>query len=603
VVEDPIVVAGRESQTRPRGVHLRFLVWLLVAVMGSLLGRSFYLQIWQGERFQVQAEENRVEVVVQSAPRGIIYDRHGEQLLENVASTDVVLDPRVLPDEEHEAQLFDTLPQLIDISPEDLRGKVAAARASGRPMLLQRALEHADAIAVASNLNALPGVRLISSSVRSYTYAEALAPVLGYTGLPTDEEVQAASHLLASDVVGKAGLEKHYDQRLRGRPGAFYHEVDAAGQSHKDLGEAAAIPGEALRISIDAALQRHIFGLFQARAQAQGEGGKTKAPVTGSAVVLEAKTGAIRALVSYPSFDANAFSQPARRSAAQSILHDPLQPLFNRAVAGMYPPGSTIKPLIAAAGLEEGLITPQTTWLSTGGIRVGQWFFPDWKAGGHGATNLTHALAESVNTFFYLLAGGDETRVGLGPSRLVQYLGAFNLGQPTGIDLPSEAAGLLPSPEWKEATKQEPWYIGDTYHLGIGQGDILVTPLQVAAATVAIANGGTLVQPHLFASEQEPERTRVPVAPEHLAAVRAGMREAVISGSGRRLSTLPLPVAGKTGTAQIGGSEDTHAWFTSFGPADTPELVVTVLLERGGEGDKDAVPLAEGIWQYLVEHP
>jgi penicillin-binding protein 2 len=249
--------------------------------------------------------------------------------------------------------------------------------------------------------------------------------------------------------------------------------------------------------------------------------------------------------------------------------------------------------------------------LSTGGIRIGEWFFPDWKAGGHGVTDVGKALAESVNTFFYILVGGYEQTRGLGVDKAGEYLRAFSWGSPTNIDVPGEAPGLVPGPDWKEETLRQPWYIGDTYHLAIGQGDVLVTPLQVAVATAAIANDGRVIEPYLVERERNPSgeeathttvERKLSIAREHLATVRAGMRQGVTEGSGRRLSTLPIAVAGKTGTAQIGGTEDTHAWYTSFGPYENPELVVTVLLERGGEGDDAAVPVAQKIWQWWADN-
>ena len=478
-------------------------------------------------------------------------------------------------------------------------------------------MSNEDTIAISSALEQLPGLRLESSSVRSYAKERVFAHVLGYTGLVDKDELAARGDLAISDSIGKAGLEKEYDQLLRGRSGAAYREVDASGRPQHDLRQLAPIAGADLYLTIDAELQEYIYQLLDERARAEGGGEKAAAdqekrvPTAGAVIALDPTTGAVRALVSYPAYDPNVFSQPARRDPAQKILTDPLQPLFNRAVGGTYAPGSTIKPLFAAAGLSAGLITPQTTWLSSGGLRVGEWFFPDWKAGGHGITDVRKALAESVNTFFYLLVGGDATVKGLGPETAGEFLRSFSWGEPTGIDVPGEAGGLVPGPEWKEDTLGQPWYIGDTYHLAIGQGDVLVTPLQVAVATAAIANDGRVFTPRVVEREQEADggtsrhpasEEKLPIAREHLAVVRQGMRQAVTEGSARRLTTLPIPLAGKTGTAQVGGTEDTHAWFTSFGPYEKPELVVTVLLERGGEGDDAAVPLAEKIWQWWAEH-
>ncbi|MBI3626654.1 penicillin-binding protein 2, partial [Candidatus Uhrbacteria bacterium] len=252
-----------------------------------------------------------------------------------------------------------------------------------------------------------------------------------------------------------------------------------------------------------------------------------------------------------------------------------------------------------------------TTVNSVGGLHVNQWFFPDWKIGGHGYTNVTKALAWSVNTFFYMLGGGYQNFRGLGVSKIIRYAKSFGFGSPLGIDLPGERPGFLPTPEWKEQTQQEPWYIGDTYHLAIGQGGLLVTPLQLTVATAAVANGGTVYKPHLVrAFKTETSTTPVNpeilshdfIAPANLAVVRQGLRETVTYGSARVMSSLPVAVAGKTGTAQWNTHKDPHAWFVGFAPYANPEIVITVLIEEGGEGSTVSVPVAQDFlsWYFNV---
>jgi penicillin-binding protein 2 len=262
---------------------------------------------------------------------------------------------------------------------------------------------------------------------------------------------------------------------------------------------------------------------------------------------------------------------------------------------------------VAAAALAEGLIIPTTSFLSTGGLTIGSWFFPDWKVGGHGETNVGKAIAESVNTFFYIIGGGFDAFTGLGVERITSYARLFGFGSLTGLDLPNEGEGFLPSKEWKEEVKGERWYVGDTYHLAIGQGDLLVTPLQMAVALSTVANGGTKYEPHVAKAVGDqwilPKGT---VLPEELRQaikiVREGMRQTVTSGSARRLNSLPLAAAGKTGTAQIGGSSETHAWFTGFAPYENPEIAVVVLIEEGGEGSSTAVPVAENIFRWWYQN-
>ncbi len=608
-MSDYTVIETTSLPHPPAARRFFFLYGLLVLAVAVLIGRTFFLQVLQGSRFLSLAEGNRVSVVSAPAPRGIVYDHFGTQLVENIASTDVILDPRLLPGEEDESPLIELLPILLNLSADEVRAAIQTARQSQRITILDKAIDHDIVLKLEEMTEKLPGIQLTSSLVRQYPYGEQTAHVIGYTGPVSAEEIQERNELLPTDITGKTGIEKQYDETLKGTHGAAYLEVDAAGHTQKELGQQESTPGSALKLALDIELQSYIFQLFADRQQEQEK--ERQLPVSGAVVALDPTSGALRALVSYPSFDPNTFSQPSRAGTGATLFQSPLQPLFNRSVDGEYPPGSTIKPLLAAAALQEGVITPQTTVVSSGKITVGPWEFPDWKAGGHGVTDLNKAIAESVNTFFYLLSGGDDTHQGLGVVRIKTYLEKFGWGNQTGVDLPSEAAGFLPSPEWKEKAKHEQWYIGDTYHLGIGQGDVLASPLQLAAATAAIANGGTWFEPFIVESSTAPHRSisphtpsgrRLPVQATHIQRIQEAMRHTVTEGSGRALASLPLALAGKTGTAQIGGREETHAWFTSFGPAESPELVITVLLEQGGEGDKDAVPFAKNIWEWWIEH-
>lgn len=334
----------------------------------------------------------------------------------------------------------------------------------------------------------------------------------------------------------------------------------------------------------------------------------------GAAVVLDPRNGEVISLVSLPTFDNNLFARGITLDEYKALADSPDQPLFSRAVSGEYPSGSTIKPIVAAAALQEKIITEFTSFLSTGGLRVGQWSFPDWKAGGHGQTNVKKAIAESVNTFFYYIGGGYDTFVGLGVDKMVSYFRKFLLGDQLGIDLPNEAKGFVPTKEWKEATKKEKWYVGDTYHIAIGQGDLIVTPLQVAAYTMAFANGGTIYQPHLVKELTRPDGTVVKtiesktlashlIDPANIEIVREGMRQTVTSGSARSMNALPVAVAGKTGTAQWSSKKNPHAWFTGFAPYNNPEMVITVLVEEGKEGSAIASPIArEFLAWYFGEY-
>lgn len=590
-----------ESARPPRkSSRRRFAAVSLAAttLLGLLLARSFYLQILRGADFLSQAEANRVDRIPVPAPRGIIYDRNNEQLVENISNTDLILDPSLIPNEENEAQLIENLLRVLPHPDTDTIAQAfTKVRKTRQPTLLVKALDHDSVLQIEESMDTIVGVRLVSTLVRKYSFSFSLAHVIGYTSPVTEEEIAQNSLLSLTDSTGKQGVEKTYEEQLRGKQGYRYLEVNAQGRPQTDLGTQEPQAGKDVTLTLDAKLQKFIYDeLFDRREEDSPENESKR---KGAAIVLEPITGSIVAMVSYPSFDPNIFSQPSLRTDTHHLFADERKPLFNRATDGTYPTGSIIKPFLAAAALEEGTITESTTITSSGGITIGPWHFSDWKEGGHGVTDVKKAIAESVNTFFYIAIGGDSTHEGLGVAKAARYLNYFGWSKRTGIDLPTESKGFLPSPEWKEQTFGERWYVGDSYHFSIGQGNVLATPLQIAVATAAIADGGVIRQPHIADMKMKAER--LPISAKNIEIVKAGMRQAVTEGSSRALSMMPIAIAGKTGTAQIGGSDKTHAWFTSFGPYENPQLVVTVLLEEGGEGEKDAIPIAKEIWRWWIE--
>jgi penicillin-binding protein 2 len=332
----------------------------------------------------------------------------------------------------------------------------------------------------------------------------------------------------------------------------------------------------------------------------------------GVVIVMNPKNGEILSMVSLPAYDNRLFARGIESSEYKALLDNKDQPMFDRAISGEYPSGSTVKMIVASAALQEKVVSEKTTVYSTGGLKVGIWYFPDWKAGGHGYTDVRKAIADSVNTFFYYIGGGFEDFAGLGIERLVKYFKLFNLGEKTGVDLPNEASGFVPSKEWKEKVRKERWYIGDTYHLSIGQGDLLVTPLQVAQWTSFFANRGKIVQPHLvkyilnkdnklmLAISEKPIKEDI-IDDYNIEVVRQGMRKTVTTGSAKRLQDLPVDSAAKTGTAQWNTTKDPHAWFTAFAPYKNPEIVVTVLVEEGKEGSQIALTVAKEVMKYYFD--
>ncbi len=576
-------------------------------------GRLFQLQIMQNDYYRALAEGNRLEEIRILPPRGIFYDTRGEKLVENRPSFSIKAVPDKLPKDQNALEkTIRSLSQLTNIPETEIEEKINSQKQNGREeYILVENIPQKNAVRFQLLQKKMPGTALQIEQRRIYSYGEPFAHILGYLGRMNEEDWQRVrkENLDYSliDILGKTGLEVLYEQDLRGVPGRKYIETDAFQRNRDLLIEKPPVPGSSMVLATDAELQQTIYSLLQE--YDVNDSSSLRAAV----VAIDPSTGAVRALVSYPSFDNNIFSSRSVKEEYARLIQDSSLPLFNRAIQAQYPSGSTIKPLVALAALAEGVVTPQSTFLSTGGIRVKRWFFPDWKAGGHGRINLRTAIAESVNTYFYIVGGGYQKKKGLGVDTLAQWYIQAGLGKTLGIDLPGEMPGLVPTPEWKEKKKDERWYIGDTYHLAIGQGDLLATPLQITAVTAGIANGGTIYQPYIverkidakgniFWVKKPRVLTRLSASAEDFTAVREGMRAAVTEGSARSLSFLPLAVAGKTGTAQVPGGKEPHAWFTSFAPYQNPSIALTVVVENGGEGSAAAVPIARDIFQWYARN-
>lgn len=384
-------------------------------------------------------------------------------------------------------------------------------------------------------------------------------------------------------------------------------EVDSAGRALRVVGNQPSVPGQSLILSLDAGLQQATSSALNAAINANHA-------KSGAAVAMDPRTGEILSMVSAPSFDNNLFSVTGDAAARQAALTDPLSPLLNRAIAGQLPSGSTVKPLIAAGALQAGVVTASTKFDTSQPITAGPQTFHDWKT--HGISDIKLAIAQSNDIFFYTVGGGHGPIGGLGIDRLDSYLQKFGFGSATGIDLPGEKAGNVPTPTWKEKTQHERWFLGDTYNLSIGQGGFLITPLQLSDAIGAIANGGTLYQPKMVKSVINSDgstkdvapiiKTQNVVDPGNIDTVRQGMRMADQPGGTAYfiLGGLPFPMGAKTGTAQTSASlSNTHAWFTAFAPYDNPEIVVTVVIEGGGEGFDVAGPVVRQIVQQHFHLP
>jgi penicillin-binding protein 2 len=568
-----------------------------------LAGRAVWMQIIQGDAYSLKAESNRLRHTSILPRRGIIRDREGQLLVENIPRFQVTMTPSDLPLALDRRELV--LGEAGRLLGKPLRELMDYASVTGaaqdETIILANRLSYAEAMAFAVALPRLAGFDLEVGATRHYPFSAAtpsLSHVLGYVGKLSPEEYasyKTQGYRFSNDI-GKTGIERTYEASLRGTPGERSAEIDVRGNTKAVVGDRPATDGSDLALEIDIELQKAAERFLQ-------DGIKRAEAKRGALVALNPHTGAVYALVSLPAFNNNDFSGGVSSTVYNTLIANPDQPLFPRAWAGAYPSGSTVKIVNSVAALVEKVVTPKTTVVSVGGIRVGAWFFPDWKEGGHGVVNVRQAIAWSVNTFYYTIGGGYESIAGMGVETMTKWMRLFGLGSKTGIDIPGEGSGFVPSREWKEKTKKEQWYIGDTYNLSIGQGDLLVTPLQVAVYTAAIANGGSLITPHIVqkigsnADEAlvNPPAKRIVEDQTAIETVRQGMREAVTYGSARLLSVLPFPAAGKTGTAQWHSEKKTHAWFTSFAPFEQPEIVVTVLIEEGGEGSSFAAPVAKQV--------
>lgn len=588
---------------------------VLIIIFGMLMARALYLQAVQGAYYASLAEGNRVRHVRIPAPRGIITDRFGMTLTNNIPTYTLHGIPRDIPrDVEARAQLSAAIASTLELPLGEVSAKIDEALISrDREVVLYDYLTQQQAIAMAVHGSNLPALQVVTGVTRDYVDSEgkrliSLSHVLGYEGKISESEWKdhVGEGYTRTDNYGKIAIERAYESSLRGSAGEKLLEVNARGVPLSTISETAPKEGARVVLTIDAELQRVAEISLQTIL--------TKFNKTGGAVVVEdPRNGEIKTLVSLPAFDNNSFAQGISVTEYNALLKNTATPLLNRATLGQYPSGSVVKPVVAVAALAENVIDETTTVRSTGGIQLGTRFFPDWKPGGHGVVDVKQAIAQSVNTFFYMVGGGYNTVDGLGATRLTDWLMKFGFGEKRGLLGMSEGTGFVPTPAWKEERKQTAWFTGDTYNVSIGQGDFLVTPLQMSGAISAIINDGVSFVPHVVKEiiHEENTETMKPVVARRVEArheifqtVREGMRQTIIGekGSARSLQTLPISIAGKTGTAQAGGGKLPHAWFIGYAPYEAPEIVVTVLVEEGEEGSRLAVPIAREIFDWYAAH-
>ena len=588
-----------------------FLVFVIVLLF-ILFAKTFQFQVLENKKFSALANENKFIIHSIRAARGVIYDSKGEQIVFNKPSFDLVLNKRVLPSSDFEKiKILKDVSEIIKENFEDLERKINEEQ--NQEVLISKDLDHQTLILLETKIAEFSGFRIEQNSIRYYVEGPSFAHLVGYTGKIGVKELEKNPGIYSVfDYVGIDGLEKSYEEILRKNPGKTRIERDVYGNLLSK--EIISLPesGKSLVLWLDFELEKKIEEELK---RILKNIGAEKA----IGVALNPKTGGVIALVSIPSYDNNLFSKGADQEALSDLLTDPQEPLFNLAVSGLYPTGSTIKPLIASAALEEEIISHTKKINCQGGITIPNKYEPevvtvkqDWRI--HGWTDMRKAIAESCNVYFYTIGGGYEDQKGLGPSRIKKYLELFGWGNKTEIELSGEAKGLIPFPEWKKEVKKEPWWDGDTYNLSIGQGDIKVTPLQVANAFAAIANGGTLYKPRVVKEIVDSEKNLIEeikseilregfIDPENLEIVREGMRRAVTGenspyASSVLLNSLPVSAAAKTGTAQTSRPDYYHNWVTVFAPYNDPQIVLTIMIENVKGLQSAALPVAKEVLEW-----
>jgi len=580
--------------------------WFLTAVIvlvGFAIVRLWDIGVLENSFYKKRAEANMSFTEVSRPPRGLILDRFGKPLVENKPLVVAYLIPHELPRRlDERLQALARISEILGLSESEIEAKIKEKNWSfSEKMELKRGLDYNEISAIESE--GVAGLAAETVFQRTSVPAGVFSPVTGFTGLVGEDDLKVNLDLSIDDEIGKSGLEAYYDRYLRGKNGRTVVLRDALGNVKEKTEVAPAEPGQDLQTFIDKDFQEYFYNRL---AEALQELGRE----SGAGLAINPQNGEVLALVSIPSFDVGDVT---------SYLTKPNQPLFNRVISGLYNPGSTIKPLDAIAALVEKIIDPTKQIYSAGFIEVPNPYNPgspsrflDWRP--HGLVDLRAALARSSNVYFYEVGGGfpaggrpvfgGENQVGLGIEKLRAWWQNFNLDQKTRIDLPGEKAGFLPSVSWKENKFGEPWRLGDTYNVAIGQGDLLVTPAELLTYIAAVGNGGKIYKLRVADNNPEILKDLSPQIGAVLKDVQEGMRDAVEKsyGTAHLLADLPLSVAAKTGTAQIQNNEKVNAFFVGYAPADVPQIAVLVLVENAREGSLNAVPVAKDVLLWYYNH-
>ncbi|ALP54368.1 penicillin-binding protein 2 [Candidatus Tenderia electrophaga] len=604
----------RETQLFTSRAVIAFIGILLILL--AIVARMAYLQIIGHEHYTTLSQNNRVSLQPLAPTRGLIFDRNGVILAQNLPTYALEVVPERVDD--LDATIAE-LAEIVAISPTDIERFHERRQQSRRfqPIALRHRLSDEEVARLAVNRHRFPGVEIAARLTRDYPQKNLAVHAVGYVGRINEQELQRinASNYAASSHIGKLGIEKAYEELLHGTVGFQRVETNVLGRTLRVLDRSPPVPGKDVVLTLDTELQR------SAKQAMAGE--------RGAVVAIDPRNGDVLVMASLGDYDPNLFVNGIDHKTYNALQTSRAKPLFNRALLGQYPPGSTIKPFVGLAGLESDTVTPQTRIFCRGWhtIKDDERKYRDWKKQGHGMTDLRKAITESCDVYYYDLA---QT---MGIDLIHDFLAPFGFGRKTGIDIAGEASGILPSTAWKRRVRGEPWYLGETLIAGIGQGYTLSTPLQLARATAILAGRGSAVRPRLLdhvlqsanaqqaIASTDPDSLIAKIKPEHWDTVISAMENVIYGqhGTARRLNRgQPYKIAGKTGTAQVFGIEQDeeyveedvashlrdHALFIAFAPADVPRIAVAVIVENGGSGGAVAAPIAGAVIdQYLGAKP
>lgn len=603
--EEEFGTSKRRLEVSLPKITLRVFSGFVFALFLLLLGKSLQIQIVESDYFSGLAMRNILSISTVQTSRGIIYDRNYDQLVYNSPQYNLYFNKRKITSASKE--VFFTVAEIIDKTAEEIFSEIE--KSSSSIVTVKKNLTHEELVQLEARMNDLDGFNIESTTGRDYSDGEIFSHIIGYIGkIDRDFLKENPGKYTIHDYVGKTGIEKYYEKYLTRVGEKIMTERDVAGNViSKEVIELAE-EGENVVLTIDKRLQKIVF---EKTIEKLEEMNLRKASV----IALDPNTGEILSMVSIPTYDNNLFQKNTSQEVFTSLFQNEDGVFINRSISSGYPTGSVIKPLLAAAALEEGIITPEKRIYSPGYISVpNPWnpaeptIFRDYRA--HGWRDMREAIAVSSNVYFYAIGGGYEDQKGLGVERIRKYLFLFGWGQKTGIDLPGEREGFIPFPEWKKNTLSDLWRVGDTYNLSIGQGYLSTTPLQVAISFAALINGGKVLTPYIVKEIIDDQgnvlEKRTPhivregfISPENLNVVKEGMKQTTIIGTARSLQALPVTSGAKTGTAQTSKRNTNHNWVSAFAPYDNPEIAITVIVEEVEGVTSVATHLARDI---LIEY-